>query len=282
MENIIRYYYNLNITNYQERKDAIIIEANEMLYIARYIKDSENFNRILGLIYNIPNEFYKPVITKDSKYYFEYNGKSYTLFEVKAPSFLRSNEFVFLASGDQPRDYTEVWSNNIEYYIKQLITMETRDWEKIDYLNYYIGMAENAIALNERAKKMNGNARVVVSHYRIRYPNYDLTYNDPTELTIDYIPRDLAEYVKSKFFEQQITIEETLELIYKYELNDKELLYFFSRLLYPNYYFDLINAEKSECLEKYLRKRKEYELFLRETIAISQKNQTINIAWLSR
>lgn len=141
-------------------------------------------------------------------------------------------------------------------------------------------MSENAITINEKAKKMPGVARLCISHYRIKYPNYNLNYCDPTELLIDYISRDIAEYTKSKFFSEGMTVEELLKLINDYNLNDKELMYLFARLLYPNYYFDVLNnIEKQQTI---IEKRENYEKFLSAIFNQTKTmNMHINITWLN-
>lgn len=282
MENIISYYYNLDITNYQEQKEAIIIEANNKVFIAKIIKDIELFKKVLSLIMNIPNDYYKPLGTRDNNYFFEYNSKQYVLFELINPSYDRKDNFLFISVTGDAIDYSSIWENNMKYYSQLLPSKGQESLEEADFLNYYIGMGENAIAVNEIANSIKGNARVVIGHYRIKYPNYNLTYNDPTELYIDYISRDLSEYIKTKFFEIGITIDEVLALINKFNLNDKELMYLYARLLYPNYYFDFIN-EKEELRSKYKKKRKDYEKLLSGIFRQIKTTLTaVNIQWLNQ
>lgn len=280
MENIITYYYNLKIDKYKELDEAIVIESHNELYIARIVKDKDNFTKIINYLNN--NPFYKPIINKINSYFFDYNNKTYSLFKVIDPQLARYDELLIFEINDSTDvNYTTIWENNIEYFIKHLTSLEHTRTEDITNINYYIGLAENAITMNEIANKSNSYARKCISHYRIKYPNYNLTYNDPTELLIDYISRDIAEYTKSKFFEDNMTVHEFINLINKYNLNDKELLYLFARLLYPNYYFDLLSKNNIEKQQKIIKKRKEYEKFLSDIFEqIKTTTIYINISWL--
>ncbi len=278
MENIISYYYNLSVDNYKLINNVFIIESNHYLFIAKEIKDLEMFKQIIS----INSDFYMPLINKDGEFSFEYNNKKYTLFRADNPSLKVDNNFKLIPVIQNVEiDYSKIWINNIDYFIKKITEMERSEIEKVNYLNYYIGMSENAVIINEKAKKMSGLARITVSHYRICYPNYALTYNDPTELTLDFISRDLAEYIKTKFFFDKIDVNEVIELLNRYNINDKEIMFFLARLLYPTYYFDAITENNIEKQKIIIEKRKIYEHFLSLILNnLKTNNIMINMSWL--
>lgn len=278
MENIISYYYNLRVDNYKLINNVFIFESNHYLFIAKEIKDLDMFKQIIS----INSDFYMPLINKDGEFSFEYNNKKYTLFKADNPSLKVDNNFKLIPVMQNVEiDYSKIWINNIDYFIKKITEMEHSEIEKVNYLNYYIGMSENAVIINEKAKKMSGLARITVSHYRICYPNYALTYNDPTELTLDFISRDLAEYIKTKFFFDKIDINEVIELLNRYNINDKEIMFFLARLLYPTYYFDAITENNIEKQKIIIEKREKYENFLSLILNnLKTNNIMINISWL--
>lgn len=278
MENIISYYYNLSVDNYKLINNVFIIESNHYLFIAKEIKDLEMFKQIIS----INSDFYMPLINKDGEFSFEYNNKKYTLFKADNPSLKVDNNFKLIPVMQNVEiDYSKIWINNIDYFIKKITEMEHSEIEKVNHLNYYIGMSENAVIINEKAKKMSGLARITVSHYRICYPNYALTYNDPTELTFDFISRDLAEYIKTKFFFDKIDVNEVIELLNRYNINDKEIMFFLARLLYPTYYFDAITENNIEKQKIIIEKREKYENFLSLILNnLKTNNIMINISWL--
>ncbi len=278
MENIISYYYNLRVDNYKLINNVFIFESNHYLFIAKEIKDLDMFKQIIS----INSDFYMPLINKDGEFSFEYNNKKYTLFKADNPSLKVDNNFKLIPVMQNVEiDYSKIWINNIDYFIKKITEMEHSEIEKVNYLNYYIGMSENAVIINEKGKKMSGLARITVSHYRICYPNYALTYNDPTELTLDFISRDLAEYIKTKFFFDKIDINEVIELLNRYNINDKEIMFFLARLLYPTYYFDAITENNIEKQKIIIEKREKYENFLSLILNnLKTNNIMINISWL--
>lgn len=278
MENIISYYYNLRVDNYKLINNVFIFESNHYLFIAKEIKDLDMFKQIIS----INSDFYMPLINKDGEFSFEYNNKKYTLFKADNPSLKVDNNFKLIPVMQNVEiDYSKIWINNIDYFIKKITEMEHSEIEKVNYLNYYIGMSENAVIINEKAKKMSGLARITVSHYRICYPNYALTYNDPTELTLDFISRDLAEYIKTKFFFDKIDGNEVIELLNRYNINDKEIMFFLARLLYPTYYFDAITENNIEKQKIIIEKREKYEHFLSLILNnLKTNNIMINISWL--
>lgn len=279
MENVISYYYNLIVDKSKLINNVLITESNGRLFILKVLHNIDNFEHI---ILNINNSYYPPIITKEGKYYFEYNGANYVLFQADNPSGDASDNLLYIPIvSSNVIDYSTVWENNIDYFINQISKMDKEELDKITYLNYYIGMSENAITINESAKRMQGLARMSISHFRIKYPNYNLSYKDPTELVEDYISRDIAEYTKSKFFSNDMEVSELINLINRYELTDKEIMFLFARLMYPNYYYDAIaenNIEKQQIIHK---KREKYELFLYNTIRqIKTANLYLNIDWL--
>lgn len=278
MENIISYYYNLRVDNYKLINNVFIFESNHYLFIAKEIKDLDMFKQIIS----INSDFYMPLINKDGEFSFEYNNKKYTLFKADNPSLKVDNNFKLIPVMQNVEiDYSKIWINNIDYFIKKITEMEHSEIEKVNYLNYYIGMSENAVIINEKGKKMSGLARITVSHYRICYPNYALTYNDPTELTLDFISRDLAEYIKTKFFFDKIDVNEVIELLNRYNINDKEIMFFLARLLYPTYYFDAITENNIEKQKIIIEKREKYEHFLSLILNnLKTNNIMINISWL--
>lgn len=280
MDNILAYYYNLSVDKYKLINNGLLIESNNNLYIAKEIQNMDNFKQILS---SLNNDYYFPLITKDGNYFFTYNDKSYLLFQAVNPSVKNKDNLINTPIlSNIEIDYSKIWENNIDYFIRRIAESEERDIEEIDYMNYYIGMSENAITMNEKAKKINGTSRLCISHFRIKYPNYNLTYKDPSELMVDYVSRDIAEYAKSKFFYDEMTSRELVEMINKYQLSDKEIMFLLARLMYPNYYFDLLSDKNIEKREIIIGKREMYEKFIGEVIKqIKTTNLFIEIHWLN-
>lgn len=280
MDNLIAYYYNLSVDKFKNIDNGLLVESNNNLYIAKEIQNMDNFNQILP---NLTSDYYPPLITKEGNYTFNYNGKSYLLFQSINPADKIENHLLNIpVLSNITIDYSKIWENNIDYFIRRITESEDREVDEINYMNYYIGMSENAIAINERAKRINGATRLCISHFRIKYPNYSLTYKDPSELMIDYVSRDIAEYTKSKFFYDEMDFKEVIALINRYQLSDKEIMFLIARLMYPNYYFDLLSDKNIEEREIIINKRKSYEKFLLNLLKqIKTTNLFIEIHWLN-
>ncbi len=280
MDNLIAYYYNLSVDKFKNIDNGLLVESNNNLYIAKEIQNMDNFNQILP---NLTSDYYPPLITKEGNYTFNYNGKSYLLFQAINPADKIENHLLNIpVLSNITINYSKIWENNIDYFIRRITESEDREVDEINYMNYYIGMSENAIAINERAKRINGATRICISHFRIKYPNYSLTYKDPSELMIDYVSRDIAEYTKSKFFYDEMDFKEVIALINRYQLSDKEIMFLIARLMYPNYYFDLLSDKNIEEREIIINKRKSYEKFLLNLLKqIKTTNLFIEIHWLN-
>ena len=144
--------------------------------------------------------------------------------------------------------------NKIDF-LEQYIANYEKNYALED-LNYYIGLSENAILLYNlfEVKSMH------VAHKRIHKNEKTIDFYNPLNIILDTKSRDLAEYVKTLFFETDYNlIFDSLKYI-KLE----EWFFYFSRLLYPSYYFDclediIIYNTDLDCQKKISRKANEYE-----------------------
>lgn len=166
---------------------------------------------------------------------------------------------------------------NIEKLYNHIIGKYNYVDESIDY---FIGMMENAILYldnNKEEVKKTG-----ISHTRITKDNF---YN-PQNIIEDCIERDIGEYLKYLFFtNQEINVE---SFLYNYNLTYQECINIYSRLLLPNYYFDLIDDVNSiennkEKIKETISKINDYELYLYNIYIILNKIHNIpEIKWLKK
>lgn len=80
---------------------------------------------------------------------------------------------------------------------------------------------------------------LVIGHKRLN-TNFNNIYN-PFNLVIDYEMRDVAEYIKLKFFYDIFSFNELEELLKGKKFSEFSLRMLFGRLMYPSYYFDIID-----------------------------------------
>ena len=106
-----------------------------------------------------------------------------------------------------------------------------------------------------------------ICHKRIHINDNLYELYHPINFIYDYRIRDVCEYIKSAFFNDE-DVYQIIDEYFKYNyLSYKELLLFYGRLLYPSYFFDLYDDIVNENLdekqiEKIIIKSQEYEKFL--------------------
>lgn len=176
-----------------------------------------------------------------------------------------------------------LWSKKNDYIEKDYKRIEGKNIYLDESIDYYIGLAENAITYLNVTENTNNNLIKCISHKRITENN---THN-PLNIVIDIRERDISEYIKYLFFSQKIT-EKKLEEIISYILEtklSKEKIY--GRLLYPTYFFDIydiIEENENATLEisKIIKRVDEYEkLLINFYTIVSKKTNIKKIDWLN-
>ena len=139
-------------------------------------------------------------------------------------------------------------------YMERLMEDVNKDYI-IETKDYYLGLAEQAIMIMNSLNLIS--IKKVLCHKRINKKEYRV----PDNLTIDYIERDIGEYIKYLIFEENEKIEEIkkkTDLLIKYKVSINLII---ARILYPSEYFDLIDEysngkEIKEKLQKLLSREK--------------------------
>ncbi len=287
MKNALNYYYNLNVeTIHQKNKNYYFKTRNSQFLLLECSNDDINeiYTLNIYLIKNYP--FNKIIINKDNKVLTLINEKSYILLElvtnnkdITLNDIISINNIPIIKIDKLRRDnWYVLWSNKIDYFEYQISQIGKKFPIIRESINYYIGLAENAISL---IKKVDNNVYLSLSHKRIN--NYFDLYN-PLNLIIDIRVRDICEYFKYCFFNNKDIYEE-LNLFLNYnKLSDSEQICFLARMLFPTYYFDLYekiitNEIKEEEIKKIISKVDKYEQLLKH-IYFNFKNNNLYIEWL--
>ena len=97
---------------------------------------------------------------------------------------------------------------------------------------YYSGL--NELSMNLLNYVDYNNIKFHIAHKRID-KNCDL-YN-PLNIIIDSKVRDIAEYIKISFFNDEINEDEIIQIIISNIIEKDEIILLFARLIYPSYYF---------------------------------------------
>lgn len=256
MKNVINYYYTLYPENIFQNKDEYYFFINNTRYtFTEYKEDIKEIDKIYNMHLNIlkRNMYVHPIIlNKDGKALTMIKEKPYILMQtVYYGEKINIQNIISFSSVEantnKETTWEELWKNKNDYIEYQINLLGNKYKILKKSMYYYLGLGENAIQLLNITQPKN--IRMYYSHKRINRKNttYDL-YN-PLNINIDTKVRDISEYLKQSFFSKE-DIEKDLEYYLKTSnLTLEEHILFFSRMLYPTYYYDMI--------EKILKNEKE-------------------------
>ena len=305
MKDIINYYYNLDIDNIENNNDKYHFKyLNKDYFFVFYNRQKEELDDILICVNNMKEKgisVHEIIPNINNSYLTTINDSNYMLFSVTSPEEqynifdIVENINKLTLNNDSKRLYRnnwiKLWSDKIDYFEYQIRELGLNKEVVINSFSYYIGLAENAISYVAIANTLISKdyiPNIVWSHRRIFYPNYKLNYYNPLSFIFDLEIRDIAEYLKAKFF--SVGINETMEDLKSYlsiKKLDKYMYHMlFARILYPTYYFDMyeevMNKKRSEeDLIKIINEVDNYELFIKKVyFEISKHTKLEKIDWL--
>ena len=264
--------YNINNINIYKNKDFIKIKQNNKEYILYQINDLKRIIEINEILNN-KTEYYKIIKNINHEIITTYQNNYYILLEINNNYQIQSSNIIL-----NNKDYSNyqinqsnwvyLWSKKNDYYesitINNIYIKET--------INYYIGLAENAIEFI----RYND---IYTDRLFICNCNKKDLYN-PLNIVLDCKEREVGEVIKKEFFYNEISIENI-----KNELKNYNIKKVIARLLYPNYYFDIvdefINSKVDENkLKNILSKQSKYEELIRK---ISKYDQNIVLPdWIKK
>lgn len=268
MENILNYYYQLNIIDIKKKDYYYLLTTDEYeQYIFNEIIDSNELKENLDYLNNTNVLYDLLILTKEGNITINYNDKEYALFKVRNNKNLNILSFSNLITTGKLK-WGTLWSNRVDYYLEQIA--EVVEQKEIKYaMDYYISLAEIAISyFNTLSEIYNENTLTfTLSHHIVTSPIDKYMFYNPSNMCFDLSVRDIAEYIKESFFNDILTNYEILSLIDKINLNESSANYLLVRLIYPSYIFKLydIFIETKELNKKfyeYMKKSREYETLL--------------------
>lgn len=268
MENILNYYYQLNIIDIKKKDYYYLLTTDEYeQYTFNEIIDSNELKENLDYLNNTNVLYDLLILTKEGNITINYNDKEYALFKVRNNENLNILSFSNLITTGKLK-WGTLWSNRVDYYLEQIA--EVVEQKEIKYaMDYYISLAEIAISyFNTLSEIYNENTLTfTLSHHIVTSPIDKYMFYNPSNMCFDLSVRDIAEYIKESFFNDILTNYEILSLIDKINLNESLANYLLVRLIYPSYIFKLydIFIETKELNKKfyeYMKKSREYETLL--------------------
>lgn len=299
MENAIKYYYNMNPKRLDKCDSGILFEDNGELYyleLAHYndkrIKDVYELNKIMIsnniLVHEIILNTFKQIVTIiDEKGYILMRinvnlDKKIDLKDIAYFQYL--SRFLVSNKMSKSSSWGEKWSKKIDYYEQQAIEIGKKYPVAMEAFSYFVGIAENAILYINNL----GNENPSMTYCHIRPNMNPLDFYNPFNLILDYKVRDLSEYIKLKFFYDKLDFKELNEYILNNNLTGIDIQYFYARMLFPTYYFDIfervMDGTCDEIKLSYIVKNmNEYEKFLNNLYKYLSKFARLEeIDWLKK
>jgi len=296
MKNAIEYYYDIKVSRIHQNSKNYYFSNEGYNYLILPFEDIESLKNI----YEISNYLYVNMLshqiipTKENQLFITQNDINYVLLKVYINKssidynqIFKLNSIAFNKMENMLRrdDWYKLWTDKVDYFEYQLSQIGKKFPLIRESFSYYIGLAENAIILFNMTNKEKLN--IVLSHRRIKKDSttYDL-YN-PLNFVIDYRVRDISEYFKDAFFSNKDIYSDIYNYLLYNNLSYEESCLFFSRLMYPSYYFDmyekiLIDNTDEKELNKILSKTIQYEKLLKKVYYLLKENNKLpQIEWLN-
>ena len=298
MKVLLNYYYYLYPDKIQKKNNNYYFEfKNHFFCFYLYNGNPEELNAIYNLNnYMILNNYKvnRIIVNKDFSIITKKDNKNYILIEllinerneINLNNIIEFNKINFNINFLNRTNWLNLWEvkiDNIEYTLQHIK-------KKYNLLYnssfYYIGLAENAISYLKYLNLVNTN--ISICHKRINASDNLIDFYNPINFIIDYKVRDYAEYYKSLFFYKNKNIETVLSSIKSLKLNTIDYIFFYIRLLYPSYYFDLYDkvlngTKKEEDIKFITNMQNEYEYFLYEVWKfLKEQVNIVGIEWINK
>lgn len=297
MKNIIEFYYNLSPEDIKQNNNNYYFKINNNYYIFKeytinisLIEDITKLNIYLNNYLNtnkiIPNKYNNPLTKINDNYYIlillsnknNINLTTISKFSLIPPPDIKSLE---------RNNWQILWSNMIDYYETQ-IGENSKKYPLIrESFDYFIGLAENAISYLTYTKKET--PKTIYDNKVLSHNNLYHSLDDPLNIIIDHKSRDLAEYIKLSFFDNNKNIFQELDnYFYYHKYSDYGIRVLFSRILYPSFYFKTYNdiiqgITKEKELNNIINNIDKYEIYIYNIYIYLKKYSNLPpIEWLKK
>ncbi len=304
MKESIEYNYNITIDNFNEENNVCsFIYYNDTYLFVQYLREKNEIDDIISCSKELKTKniiSYDIMFNKENKVITKIDDVNYVMLKlsgdinedidiIKMIDLNRKTKINEEQMNKYKNNWDILWSEKIDYFEYQISQLGKSKYIILDSFSYYVGLAENAIALAQFANK-NGNygkaSKVCLSHRRIYHPNLALNYYNPISYIFDLEVRDIAEYIKSIFFSGEDAFLEITTYLKSNKLDQYSYYMLYARLLFPSYYFDLYeqiieNKINEDNILSIIKDVDKYEEFLKKTyLEISKYVNIDKIEWL--
>ena len=297
MKNILEFYYNLSLEEeILNRNGNYYFVINNNSFVFRPFYGNNSIDDIYKLNNYLSNFSYidKIILNKFNSPITKVKDILYVLILLKGNNNINLSIISNLASIDIPsfkslerNNWEVLWGNLIDYYEMQIGQNEKKYPLIRESFDYFVGMGENAISYLVNTKK-----EVKPNFYDKKVLSHNNLYNslfDPLNIILDHKARDLAEYIKLSFFNNNQNIFKELdEYFYYNHYSFYGMRILFARIIYPSFYFklydEILSKKKEEKeLNSIIKRIDDYELYLSNIYLYLRKYYDIPmIEWLKK
>ena len=291
MKNLIGYYYNLFVNEFKKKDSCFSFNIDGKNYeFIPFYGNVQNLYKNYLILKNNNKYCHEIILNKDNSILTFYKEIPYLLIKKNLciDKYVEINEIInydVIINDKYNLDWKNLWKQKIDYYEYQISQISFKYPILKNSFNYYIGLTECAISLLNYVKKSDVNC--YICHRRITYKEKLCDFFNPTEIIIDSRTRDIAEFIKINYINNNMNIENVYKILENFNFNLSESILFLSRLIYPSYYFDLydqIITEKisEEKIYSIIKKNTAYEVFLKKIYIYLKRVYAIpEIEWLN-
>ncbi len=273
MKNLIKYYYNIPIINLKKIKNSYTFTSGKHKYkFFACDKDCKKIIETYKILLSNNIACQEIVLNKDNLFITFYEGKNFILikYSYKLNNIVNIEDiykYDRLINIKYKCNWKKLWEEKIDYYEYQVSQFGLKFPKIRDSFGYYVGLAELAISL---LNFLTENSLLsYISHDRIYFNESVEEFLNPVNIILDTKSRDVAEYIKINYINNNLNLDDALNIIKKSNYTFDENILMFARLLYPSYYFDLYDKVIQEYISEdkidyYVQKNTYYEIFIKD------------------
>ncbi len=272
-------------TNYNIKINKIYVDGTKKYFFINdkkiYIKviknkDETNISELVKLTNElyVKNKHTQTFLMNDKgKYTIDYKNEKLALLMVNEAENIELNYNDILAgtinvTNELLKVYNiyEEWTKKVDSFEKMIMEYNKEYPLIMKYANYYIGLAENAIQLLANTNYSNEDMNYL--GHIIEENNYSyINYSNPFNYIKTSKLYDQANYFKYKIYDNKIDYEELEQIKNNLKL-EKDKKIFLSLIIFPSEIIEkmisiLLNEEKENDLEKYIKKIKDIEKIIK-------------------
>ena len=276
MKNAINYYYSLYPNNIHQNEKGYYFIINQTRYVFTKYKDNPNdIQKIYDMHISLLNQniYIHPIILNNQNQILTFiNDEPYILMiTLYYESKINVNDIKYFnqihVNTSHYPNWGELWAQKNDYLEYQISMLGKKHPLITESFSYYIGLGETAIQLVNSLEKTNIN--LVYSHKRINADDKQYDLYNPLNLIVDYKVRDIVEYLKSRFFNDENIMDDLTYYLNNVRLSTYEYYLFLARLIYPTYYFDLYeeiitDRKEDEEIKKITNKVDDFEKIIKK------------------